>query len=232
LLEFVIPPLRDVDLAITGMTPREIARSALVSSLLGGFITLAAHSALLHINYSAGPIGLVVTLVGVPVVLYGRPFRRCRHKADELRAEVDLCAAVILDLINVQTAGGCGIETALISAAEVGQGWGFRAIRTCLSRAQVARASYWDALRDLGSAWGVVSLTDISNSGRLSGVSGSRVRQSLGTRAAALRAKNLARIETTAQQGTEKMGIPMVLLFVSFLVFVGYPALAQTMGSL
>jgi hypothetical protein len=28
------------------------------------------------------------------------------------------------------------------------------------------------------------------------------------------------------------MGLPMVLLFLSFLLFVGYPAMSQTMGSL
>jgi hypothetical protein len=42
----------------------------------------------------------------------------------------------------------------------------------------------------------------------------------------------LARIEHEAHRRTEQMGLPMVVLFLSFLVFIGYPALAQTMGAL
>lgn len=231
-LKDVVPPLRQTDLAITGMTSREVARSAIVSASCAAVCVLVVKILIVSLGISLGPIGMVLALLGLPFLAYGRPFRRCRRQADELRSEVDLCAAVILDLINVQTAGGCGIETALVSAAAVGEGWGFRSIRTCLSRAQVARASYWEALHKLGTDWGVSSLVDISNSGHMSGTNGARVRQSLVTRAAALRAKNLARIESRAQQGTEQMGLPMVLLFVSFLVFVGYPAMTQTMGSL
>jgi hypothetical protein len=39
-------------------------------------------------------------------------------------------------------------------------------------------------------------------------------------------------MEFEAQQRTEQMGLPMVVLFLSFLLFVGYPAMSQTMGSL
>jgi hypothetical protein len=84
----------------------------------------------------------------------------------------------------------------------------------------------------LGSEWGVSSLVDIANSGRISGVNGARVRQSMVARAAAIRSRNLAAIEEEAQRHTEQMGLPMVVLFLSFLSFVGYPALAQTMSSL
>ena len=62
----------------------------------------------------------------------------------------------------------------------------------------------------------------------ITGISASEVSRKAGS----LRARNLARMEHDAHQRTEQMGLPMVVLFISFLVFIGYPAMAQTMGSL
>ena len=75
-------------------------------------------------------------------------------------------------------------------------------------------------------------VTRDSGGARLAGEHGARVRRSLVTKAGSLRARNLARMEYDAHQRTEQMGLPMVVLFMSFLVFIGYPAMAQTMGSL
>jgi len=221
-----------VDLAITGRSARDIARSSLALGSSAGVV----------VSLFLGGMALVGLPVGAPVsialvVLLGwaglnHPGRRCREEARLRRVRIDMSAAVVLDLINVQTAGGCGLETALVSAASVGNGEGFRSIQMCISRAQAARTSYWDALRELGTEWGAASLVDIANSGQMSGVNGARVRQSLVSRASSLRARNLAAIEEEAERRTEQMGLPMVLLFLSFLTFVGYPALAQTMGQL
>ena len=220
------------DLAITGRSARDIARTSLVLGISAG----------VTVSLFLGGMALVGLPVGAPVsvalvVLLGwaglsHPGRRCREEARRRRARIDMSAAVVLDLINVQTAGGCGLETALVSAASVGNGEGFRSIQMCISRAQAARTSYWDALRELGTEWGAASLVDIANSGQMSGVNGARVRQSLVSRASSLRARNLATVEEEAERRTEQMGLPMVLLFLSFLTFVGYPALAQTMGQL
>lgn len=220
------------DLAITGRSARDIARSSLVLGI----------SVALTVSVFLGVLTLVGVSVGASVSLavvllagwagFNHPGRLCREEARSRRSRIDMSAAVVLDLINVQTAGGCGLETALVSAASVGNGEGFRSIQMCISRAQASRTSYWDALRDLGTEWGVGSLVDIANSGQLSGINGARVRQSLVSRASSLRARNLAAIEEEAERRTEQMGLPMVLLFLSFLTFVGYPALAQTMGQL
>jgi hypothetical protein len=54
----------------------------------------------------------------------------------------------------------------------------------------------------------------------------------LTSRADALRKNNLAFIEHEAQRRTERMGIPMVAMFVGFVVFIGYPAFVSTMAAL
>ena len=40
-----------------------------------------------------------------------------------------------------------------------------------------------------------------------------------------MRAKQLAEIEADANAATERMGLPMVLLFMGFLILLGYPAM-------
>jgi tight adherence protein C len=52
------------------------------------------------------------------------------------------------------------------------------------------------------------------------------------SRADALRKNNLAFIEHEAQRRTERMGIPMVVMFVGFVVFIGYPAFVSTVSAL
>lgn len=227
-----VPTPTDVDLAITGRSARDVARSSIIQGVSGAVAAAVVLAAARAGGISAGvPLTLGVVLLCGWACL-SRPGRACREDARMRRARIDMSAAVVLDLINVQTAGGCGLETALVAAASVGHGEGFRSIQLCISRAQAGRTSYWDALREMGTEWGAGSLVDIANSGQLSGRNGARVRQSMVARASSLRARNLAAIEAEAERRTEQMGLPMVLLFVSFLAFVGYPALAQTMNQL
>jgi hypothetical protein len=47
-----------------------------------------------------------------------------------------------------------------------------------------------------------------------------------------LRGRNLARIEHEAEERTEHMGLPIVLLFLGFILLVGYPAFVGTLGAL
>lgn len=226
------PPLRQEDLDILGASRHGVARETLLSVVIGLSVTSIGTWCIDMFVTSVGILTFVTVATAVSAWSYVRPSQRVRRMADTRRGEFDLAAAVLLDLVNIQTAGGAGIETALISAASLGDGWCFREIRRTLTRAQAARASYWDALLELGRCWGITSVTEIAHSARLAGEHGARVRQSLVTKAQSLRDRNLARIEHEAHQRTEQMGLPMVVLFLSFLVFVGYPALAQTTGAL
>lgn len=226
------PSISEKDYFITGTNPAEVSRTSLILAVLCGSGVLAVSIVVDHYLVSLGAVGVVVAVVVSTVLGFTHPLRRVVRVAGEKRAEFDLSVAVLLDLVNIQTAGGAGIETALVSSASVGDSWCFDQIRASLAGAQASRTTYWDGLAELGHRSGVASLLEISHSARLSGEHGARVRRSLVTRASALRARNLARMEHDAHQRTEQMGLPMVILFISFLVFIGYPAMAQTMGSL
>jgi hypothetical protein len=223
---------RTEDLALTGKSARELTRRGLIGAVLATFGTVALLGLSGTVGVMAGPVGVVLLPVTSGAAAYAVPFQRCRAEATMRRRHIDMSAAIVLDLVNVQMAGGCGMETALVTAVGVGTGDGFRVLQESISRSHAARSSYWDGLQYLGTEWGVSSLIDIANSGQIAGMNGARVRQSMSARAAALRSRNLAALEEEAQRRTEQMGLPMVILFLSFLSFVGYPALAQTMSSL
>jgi hypothetical protein len=101
-----------------------------------------------------------------------------------------------------------------------------------LARAQSSRENYWDALESTGIDLDVQSLRDVAQSIRIAGEHGGRIRQSLTSRADALRKNNLAFIEHEAQRRTERMGIPMVAMFMGFVIFIGYPAFVSTVAAL
>lgn len=158
--------------------------------------------------------------------------RRCITVARQRRTDMEMAMAVLLDLVNVMLAGGAGPETALLTAAAAGDGWAFDTVRLQLSRAQQSRRPHWEALDELGERFQVAALGDVAQSLRTATVNGGRIRQSLASRADALRKSNLARVEFEAERRTERMGVPMVLMFVGFVCFIGYPAMVTTMATL
>jgi tight adherence protein C len=66
----------------------------------------------------------------------------------------------------------------------------------------------------------------------LAGTEGAKVRASLAAKAASLRTHELAEAETADQAATERMSLPVVLLFAGFLVFLGYPAVEKVLTGL
>lgn len=70
-------------------------------------------------------------------------------------------------------------------------------------------------------------LTELAASVGLAGTEGARIRQSVSAKASSLRTHLLSEAETEAQTASERMSLPVVLLFAGFLLFVGFPAVAQ-----
>lgn len=211
--------LHAADLSIVDWTTTDLVFRQLVFGMLGVFCGGVAGSrfdsviAILVGGTLGGFAGFVL------------PSAMLRSRARSRRRDFLHAFSAYLDLVNVLLAGGAGIETALVSAAEAGDGWAFKSIRGCLVRARLSRRSPWTELRLLGARWDLSEVVEVAGSMHLSGDHGARIRQSLGARADSLRARQLAQIEASAQSSTERMGVPMMLLFVGFMVLLGYPAL-------
>ncbi|HVQ94776.1 MAG TPA: hypothetical protein VMU51_27330, partial [Mycobacteriales bacterium] len=129
-------------------------------------------------------------------------------------------------------AGGAGVDGALTDAAAVGEGWAFGQLTRALTVARVTRTTPWARLRQLGEELDVPELSELAASVSLAGTEGAKVRASLAAKASALRVRELTDAEGHAQAATERMSLPVVVLFAAFLVFIGYPALSTVLNGL
>ncbi len=139
--------------------------------------------------------------------------------------------SVYLDLLGLQLASGVGIERALSQAATQGTSWGFIEIQRSLQQAQFANKPPWHAFEQLAKELESPELIEISAWLMLAGSSGSRIRNSLHIKARGLRERAMWEAEAEAQIATDRMSLPVVLLFAGFLGLIGYPALAAIVGS-
>lgn len=220
------------DLELLGIDPTTHARRSMVIGAVFSAGMLAGSAVLTAVASGVGaPLVVVASIVAFVAPWVSRRSTVSRRAA-QARADIDAAVSVFLDLVNVLLAGGAGIETSMVAAATCGDGWAFERIRLAMARAQSGRRGYWEELREWGESCGVDSLVEVAHSAQLAGEHGARVRATLAAKSKALRARNLARVEHDAERRTEQMGLPLVAMFVGFMVLIGYPALAGTVGAL
>ena len=217
------------DLAILGRSPeRHLAEK--VTLALVGLAFAPAVAVLLLLGGAHLPVAvplwasLIFAVVGFVLPDLGIHADAARRRRDFRHA-----LSSFLDLVVVALAGGGGVETALGDAAGVGSGWAFAYLRRALDQARLARQTPWAALGHLGQELGVGELSELAASVALAGTEGAKVRASLAAKAASLRTHELAEAETADQAATERMSLPVVLLFAGFLLFLGYPAVEKVL---
>ena len=221
----------DSDLFLVGID-RDTFHSQVIFHVVAGIMLFSLVVAVGVMTASIKLLMFTLVISGsISFLVMTRPQRGVRRRAEETRRQLELATAVFLDLVNVLLAGGAGIETSVIAAANAGDGPGFSIIRLAVMRAQSARLSYWDSLSEIGHIARVPTLIEVAHTVKLSGQHGARIRASLVSKAAALRSRNLARVEHDHEQRTEKIGLPLIVLFLGFLLLIGYPAFSQTLAS-
>lgn len=223
---------READLAVTGRSDERHGMDKLTTCVgLGVLPPITA--ILLRLGGVVLPIGMAV-VVGIAASVAGFlvPDLVLVSQARQRRRAFRYALSAYLDLVNVLLAGGAGIETALVAAAEAGDGWAFARIREVLVRSRAARSSPWAAFADLGRHLEIAELIELAASVELAGEQGARIRMSLVAKAEALRGRHAAEVEAQANAATERMGLPTVLMFLGFLVLLGYPATVTVVGGI
>lgn len=213
------------DLAVTGTSTSRYATEQITCAVVA-FATPIAMFVVLGFGGVNLPIPFVVlmsTVFGasglqIPRLTLVQKARRARH---DFRRSL----SSYLDLVSIMLSGGAGIETALVAAARVGDGPTYHLISDALDVARSTRRSPWDVLAEEGRRIGVDELPELAATVKLGGEQGARMTSSLVAKAASLRQKHMAEVEAAANSSTERMGLPMVLMFVAFLVLLGYPAM-------
>lgn len=160
------------------------------------------------------------------------PLLSLKVAAVERRRGFRHALSCFLDLVAVRLAGGAGVESALSSSAQGGQGWAFAEIRQALAEARLMGEAPWTGLDRLGTELRVNELNELAASVTLAGDEGARVRGSISAKARSIRVRGLADAESAAQSASERMSLPIVLLMLGFVVFLGYPAVMQVLTGL
>lgn len=214
------------NLQICEKSPDEMTLQKSCYALIAGIVGIGL-GAILG-NGLLGSPGTFVFLLPVIFVVCGffYPDLALEKEANRRRKSFRYGFSSFLDLVTVLLAGGSGIESALVMASEAGDGQTFEQIRRSLRRSNVSRTSPWEELADLGQRFGIDEIVEVAGSVELAGRHGARIRDTLVARAATLRNRQLSEIEADAASATERMGMPMVLLFIGFISLVGYPAVA------
>jgi Flp pilus assembly protein TadB len=148
-----------------------------------------------------------------------------RAEAAKRRRAFATAFGTFLDMTSVSLAGGVGVEGSLLDAARIGRGREASVLRAVLEESVWSGETQWAALQELGESLALPDLVEAASTIALAGTEGARVRRSLEAKARAVRARELADAEATAQAATQRMAIPTALLMLGFLLLIGYPAL-------
>lgn len=215
----------EADLAVTNLTPLTIATQRLLFAIAMVAVPMTALLLTALLGNALPLIPMMLWAVGGAAVGFQLPSIQLRQRAKAARDDFRTSLSAYLDLVSTMLAGGAGIETALVAAVRVGDGAAFGAIAAALDRAHSQRVSPWDALATEGSRIGVDELPELASTIKLGGEQGARMTASLIAKANSMRSKQMSDIEARANSATERMGLPMVMLFLGFLVLLGYPAM-------
>jgi pilus assembly protein TadC len=224
------PKRLESQLRVLGKSVEHHAYEKMLAAVAGLVLPLLAGAVLTFDGASISPLFILlasVVLGGVGFLYPDLPLaERVRDRQQAFRHSL----ASYLELVSIILAGGGGTESALIGAAEAGDGWVFAEIRSALRRGELTGRTPWDMFEELGDQFGVDELRELASSVSLAGGHGARVRQSLVAKAEAMRSQQTAEIETAAESNTEKMIVPVSIMVLGLMVFIGVGALDAIQG--
>ena len=220
------------DLAIMGRpVSTHLAQQA--SGAVAGLLAPVGAQLLLTVGgVSLGITPPVIAALVLAALGFLAPQLQVRAEATRRRVGFRHALSAYLDLVGITLAGGAGVDSALRDSVTIGHGWAFGQIRRALDTARLTRTTPWATLRQLGDELEISELSELAASVSLAGTEGAKVRASLAAKATALRTHQITDAEADAHAATERMSLPVMVLFLGFLIFIGAPALTQVLNGL
>ena len=218
------------DLAVCDLTMERHAVVKLGFAVGGALIPLAVAAVWAAAGITVAAVVIVLAATVAAVAGFVVPDVVLARRAARRRRDFRYGLSLFLELVVIVLAGGGGVNTALYDAASAGTGWGFGALRRTLHTARLQRRSPWAALTELADQIGSIELRELASSIELAGTSGARVRESLRAKAISVRDHELAESEAEALAASERMGGPMVGMFVGLILLIGYPAMVTVLA--
>lgn len=165
------------------------------------------------------------------VVFSFLPDLELKQTVGKRRRDFRHAIGAFLDLVALNLAGGRGVPEALMAASQLGGGWAMARIRDALANARITGQTPWQALGALGEEVRIDELRDLSAALSLVAEDGAKVRESLLSRAASLRRRELADLQGEAGERSQSMLVAQMLLAFAFLIFLLYPAARTLLGA-
>jgi tight adherence protein C len=218
----------NADLAVLDKTRDEYAteRLVLVAGLTFMPVVFALFTAATSmLSWSPLSVVVIAVLGGVFGFLMARAV--LSSQATERRRAFAVELSQFLDVVALQVAGSAGIDDALRRGAAGATSPGIVQIRRALDRARMRNESPWDSLGALAERIRVPELDELVSTVRLGDDRGARIKSSLMAKADSLRATQSADDLERAEKASERMGIPVTVMFFGFLMLLIAPLLSQ-----
>lgn len=218
----------EMDLAVTGTSVKMFATDKLNAGIGGAAIVfMVLFVGGIVSSPLAALLGSVLGFVGFFLV----PDADLKSKAAARRREFNDTVTAFVELVSVSVAGGGGVNTALIDATRMGDGWAFDLLRESLADSNLRSETPWAGFERLGNHLGITSLVELSGAMALAGTSGAKVSETLVARAESARSKELSERLSEAERASETMGVPVVAMLIGWMGFLGYPAIMNLVGA-
>lgn len=212
------------DLAVLGRTMEGFLASKVLCAVVG-LLVVPLLSALASLGGTS--VSVTVPVFGALLLAllgFVLPDLVLHSQAAERRRDFQHAVGAFVDLVALNMAGGRGVPEALLGAVSVGSGWAFARIGEALAGARLAGTTPWQALGNLGEELAVDDLRELAASLTLVADNGAKVRESLASRAASLRRRELTNAEGKAGEDSQSMLIAQLVLCIGFMIFLIYPA--------
>ena len=214
------------DLRITDRRAEEQAGRTLVYGLFG--LLLGPWLGLVSWLSGSSPSPTLLGAVSLFGAVIGAlsPWSSIQTEAKARRRDFLLALAAWCDLVSMSLAAGRGLDQSVTTAAQAGERFAFTELRAALNDGAIRGRTAWESLDRLGDELGIADLRELGGTPTLAGEDGAAIREAVATKANTLRERITSETERAAETSTAQMGMPILIVAMGFLVFIGYPAIA------
>jgi hypothetical protein len=215
------------ELELAGKTTHWWVMTKLAGALVG-LAFPAWITAILSLGDLTPPLVIPVA-VGVILALVGfvAPDDQVRRGAKAAEVEFRNVTSAFLDLVALSRLANAGISEAVTAVAAIGDGPAFERIRGAVERASAEGQQAWLGIKRLAAELELPDLNDVADILQTAALESASVSNTLMARARSLRERVLADQLALANERSEAMRLPAILLGISLLMLAAYPLLIR-----
>lgn len=151
--------------------------------------------------------------------------RSVRAEAAQARRLWSHALGAFCDVVSMSLAAGRGIDSSIRLAAQAGDGPPFHELEAALTAGYMRGVTAWESLDALAAECDLADLGELTAALALAGQESAAVRETIRSKAQAIRERLTDGAEREAAAVTERMALPGTLLLFGFVIWLSFPAL-------